>query len=980
MKKINFKKLPKKYYWLFGATLLLMVFFLAEPALAAWDWAADIVGGLIEVLIRGVSAILILLVNVFMDIAAYSDFINSPAVVNGWIIVRDLCNMLFVLILLVIAFATILGQEKYSAKNMLPKLVLAAVLINFSKLICGLTIDIANVVMLTFVNAFAAIGAGNILNILGIEKITKLRDAADVNNATLVTSYIFGFLYVLIATVVVASMVAMLAIRVVMIWILTVLSPVAFFLQAVPGKGASYASKWWDEWTKNLLVGPILAFFLWLSFAALQTGTNPIQSSDAGDKELAANLSDLDSGIATEGGQVSNLVQFVIAIGMLVGGMTIAQSVGGAAGGAIGAGMKNLNKGKAKVFGAGAAIGAGAVALGKSGVKSIGRGAGSLALDAVSHTGKTDAAGQPTGKLQKFAATWNQDLKKSRQEKKIASRQKYLEKFGFGEASARAGKEFVDSVGEKKLPSFLKTKVALAPSKEKVEMAKADIKNYESNLGAGGKASDEAMVRDFSRRAKNNPNLVMTAAEKEALKRSKDYRENQNILEAYKYRKSFATTSNAFEAFYKDKDKAKEERNQRRVDRLAKSKNPFKGENYYGDYGLDADNKAVLDAMNNGAPGEAGAELRDRLIAGLDGKDITHEEAEKINLSLEAYKKSGEKLTGLKVLDDKLKNLGFSSNVNAKINFKDYDPEIMRHRPGQGGLKYDAFGKNSLKAANQRSADKDIMELSFDQLDKYNQQGSLGAPILGKAAGSVLTGDNLKKSLPALNSLIDSEAIKIKNQAGSNPSSEQAAKISQLEAIKSRLSDGSLDKLEIKNSDIEYLGETDSVKRARSYNTTQHEKIHGAGFTDEDLTYKAADLLQANKLIGNIPNTNKRYDEELGKMMANMLAAKIDSQQIEEAMIKKIEDWRLPDVDRVLESEAGVRSNLVKETGGSLDIDKLTEKIVDGFDGVQSALSERQVEEIKEITEESRVTNVTLEKMVREQEKRSRNNLRGYLS
>ncbi|BFD24810.1 MAG: hypothetical protein JST_000117 [Candidatus Parcubacteria bacterium] len=954
MKKNNFKKLPKKYYWLFGATLLLAVFFLAEPAAASFGgWAADIVGGLIGVLIGGISAILILLVNVFMDIAAYSDFINSPAVVNGWIIVRDLCNMLFVLILLVIAFATILGQEKYSAKNTLPKLVLAAVLINFSKLICGLTIDVANVVMLTFVNSFAAIGAGNILNILGIERITKLRDGSEVSNITLVTSYIFGLLYVIIATVVVASMVAMLAIRVVMIWILTVLSPLAFFLQAVPGKGASYASKWWDEWTKNLLVGPILAFFLWLSFAALQTGANPIQSSDAGDKELASSLSDLDAGIATEGGQVSNLVQFVIAIGMLIGGMTIAQSVGGAAGGAIGSGMKALNKGKAKVFGAGAAIGAGAVALGKSGAKSAGR----LALAGISKTGAKDSFGKPTGKLQKFAAAWNEDLKTDRKNKKIASRQKVLQKWGIGEESSRAAVSILEN------------------NSAKVKKAKKDKRDYEANLGPNGKAADEAMIRDFEFRKKNDESLTMNPEEMAALGRFKKYRKDTKKAE----KSAFKRTSGALKKSFEEKDKAKEERNQRRVDRLAKSKNPFKGYNYYGNYGLDDDNKAILDAMNSAAPGEAGAELRDRLAVGLDAKDISDEDAKKINLSLEAYKKSGAKLTGLKELDDKLKKK-FTDAVDAKINFKDYDPEIMRHRPGQGGLKYDAFGKNSLKAAGQRSADKDIMTLSFDQLDKHNQERSLGAATLGKAAGSVLTGDNLKKSLPALNSLIDSEATKIRQQAGANPSSEQAAKISQLEAIKSRLGDGSLDKLEIKNSDIEYLGETDSVKRVRSYNTTQHEKIHGAGFKDEGLTYKAADLLQANKLIGNIPNTNKRYDEELGKMMANMSAAKIDSQRIEEAMIKKIEDWRLPNVDRVLESESGARSNLVKETGGALDVDVLAEKIVEGFDDVESALSEKQVEEIREVAKESREVNMTLEKMVREQEKRSRANLRGYLS
>ena len=62
--------------------------------------------------------------------------------------------MFFVVVLLIIALATILNQEKYSYKTWLPKLILMAVLINFSKMICGLIIDVAQVVMMTFVNAF----------------------------------------------------------------------------------------------------------------------------------------------------------------------------------------------------------------------------------------------------------------------------------------------------------------------------------------------------------------------------------------------------------------------------------------------------------------------------------------------------------------------------------------------------------------------------------------------------------------------------------------------------------------------------------------------------------------------------------------------------------------------------------------------------------------------------------------------------------
>ena len=271
MKKINFKKILNGRNAVFLLLILASVFLFGHLANAAafGEWAGNVVGGIVALFIRAIASILIVLVNVLMSVAAYSDFIHAPAVEKGWVVVRDLCNMFFVVILLIIAFATILGQEEYGAKKMLPKLIMAAVLINFSKLICGLMIDISNVVMLTFVNAFSAIGAGNLLDLLGISDVTKIAVASDssaVTFGTIVSAYIFGLIYVIIATVVVASMLGMLVIRLVMIWILVVLSPLAFFLQAVPG-ASKYSGQWWSKWTSNLLVGPVIAFFLWLSFA-----------------------------------------------------------------------------------------------------------------------------------------------------------------------------------------------------------------------------------------------------------------------------------------------------------------------------------------------------------------------------------------------------------------------------------------------------------------------------------------------------------------------------------------------------------------------------------------------------------------------------------------------------------------------------------------------------------------------------------------
>ncbi len=441
MKKINFKKIVSGRRIFLVLIIFTTVFLFGRIAWAGFgEWAGNLIGGIIAVFIQAISLILILLVNVLIDVASYSDFINATAVTKGWVIVRDICNMFFVLILLVIAFATILGQEEYSAKKTLPKLIIAAVLINFSKMFCGLMIDVANVMMLTFVNAFKEIGSGNIIDMLGVTDVVKMGSGTeDITFSQIVGAYIFGLIYIIIATVVVASMLGMLVMRIVMIWIYVVLSPAAFFLQAIPGKGQSYAAQWWSKWTSNLIVGPVIAFFLWLSFAALQTGGSPIVNSSAnGDAEVAAQkglVVDEGSGIPSEAGKPSSMAKFAIAIGMLLGGMKIAQEVGGETGSMLGKGMAQLNKGKALAIGAG--IGA---------AKGIGRGAGRLGLGAVSRGDRLLSGSKGDNRATwagKMAKGWGDDLQASAKKRRKETAGRYLKNLGMGEKSAEQGQNVI---------------------------------------------------------------------------------------------------------------------------------------------------------------------------------------------------------------------------------------------------------------------------------------------------------------------------------------------------------------------------------------------------------------------------------------------------------------------------------------------------------------------------------------------------------
>lgn len=286
-----------------------------------------------------------LLLSILIAVAQYNDFINSSAVTYGWTIVRDFANMFFVLILLVIAFATILRVESYNLKTWLPKLVIMAILINFSKLICGVFIDFAQVIMLTFISAVKEITGTNMNEMLGVSKILEFSDTdvEGISGWTILGSVILGVIMMIVAVVVVLVMLMMIIVRMVMIWIYIVLSPLAYLLASFP-QGKKYSERWWTDFSKNLIVGPLLAFFLWLSFASVGgvDGASDIQKMGQAGIGVDVDASQKVNATITTAGSYDHMIKFLVSIGMLVGGLMIAQEMGGMAGKIAGKGMAKL--------------------------------------------------------------------------------------------------------------------------------------------------------------------------------------------------------------------------------------------------------------------------------------------------------------------------------------------------------------------------------------------------------------------------------------------------------------------------------------------------------------------------------------------------------------------------------------------------------------------------------------------------------------
>lgn len=421
--KIKIKN--KKIFFLLSLFLLIGVFFLLPNIThAGGEVVVKVLGYILYPFIWFFGKLIALFIWLFVRIAQYNDFIHSNAVTLGWTMVRDICNMFFILILLIIAFATILRVEKYNIKALLPKLILMAVLINFSKMICGVFIDLAQVVMLTFVNAFKDLAGGNFLEMVGITKILSLDQAStdEVSVWSILGAVFLAFIFSFVSVFVILTMFIVLAMRIIMLWIYIVLSPLAYFLASFP-QGQQYSQRWWTEFSKNLTVGPILAFFVWLAFASLGgvEGGSDITMM-MGQEDIPGNA----AATITEAGSPDHVAKFIISIGMLLGGLMIAQEMGGAVGKIAGKGMAKIQDVGSKLLNnaknMGGNIGKGALRLGGEGAL---RGIGSL-------------PGVRNTRVGELAKNWGKDLGTARKKRWDKKTQDVLQKMGIGEHASKA--------------------------------------------------------------------------------------------------------------------------------------------------------------------------------------------------------------------------------------------------------------------------------------------------------------------------------------------------------------------------------------------------------------------------------------------------------------------------------------------------------------------------------------------------------------
>jgi len=222
---------------------------------------------------------------------------QGGATYGAWAVMRNLANVAFVIVFLIIIFSQMTGSgvSNYGVKKMLPRLIIAAILVNVSFLICQLAVDISNILGYSIGDALTGVGNSIIDNSQsgdGVSPFASGTTFTDIGVAILAGGFAVVALYALLSSfipIILAAIVALVMIlfillaRQALIVILIVLAPLAFVAFLLPNTQKLF-TQWRKMFTALLLLFPIIALVFGLSKLASGIVTTTF-SGDLGDTE-----------------------------------------------------------------------------------------------------------------------------------------------------------------------------------------------------------------------------------------------------------------------------------------------------------------------------------------------------------------------------------------------------------------------------------------------------------------------------------------------------------------------------------------------------------------------------------------------------------------------------------------------------------------------------------------------------------------------
>ena len=194
---------------------------------------------------------------------------QNSGIYLAWVIMRNISNVAFIVAFLVIIYSqlTSVGISNYGVKKMLPRLIIAAVLVNLSFTFCAVLLDLSNVTGYAFQDAF--MGIKNTISTVGentgvgwtwSEVIVMILSNGALAGGVVATVAMGAELLPLALSALVGIGLVLLLVLLIMaarqalIVILIIISPLAFVCYLLPG-----TEKWFKKWRDLFLT--MLVFF-----------------------------------------------------------------------------------------------------------------------------------------------------------------------------------------------------------------------------------------------------------------------------------------------------------------------------------------------------------------------------------------------------------------------------------------------------------------------------------------------------------------------------------------------------------------------------------------------------------------------------------------------------------------------------------------------------------------------------------------------
>jgi len=216
----------------------------------------------------------------FLDIGYTSN--DNNYVYIGWTIVRNVANATLVIGLVIIAISIILGYQENQAKKTLLNFIAIALLINFTPVICDFIITGSNIIMKSMITG----GIANSYDIFN-KIFNNMSDSAGDVAAKLGYLAVIA-LFVVVATVVYFLYALLFLARSFILWILVIISPIAFATKVFPQSkyikkifpSVTYWDDWWESFIQWCVIGIPAAMSIYLSNMMLaEAGTKIVETA-----------------------------------------------------------------------------------------------------------------------------------------------------------------------------------------------------------------------------------------------------------------------------------------------------------------------------------------------------------------------------------------------------------------------------------------------------------------------------------------------------------------------------------------------------------------------------------------------------------------------------------------------------------------------------------------------------------------------------